>query len=91
MNFIECHIIDQISKMISETNSKFNHYHFYYFNEPIIHNGIRLDRFKWFNLYCEDEILPVGLTILDGKTLLEFYNKLKNNEFYIKNRKNDKR
>lgn len=87
MTFIENHIIDNICRIITENNGKFNHYHFYYFTEPIRNKDRLFDRFKWFSLYNEDEILPVGLTVLDGKTLLEFYKKLKNNEFYIKERK----
>jgi len=83
-NFITEHIIELIinevegKKKIGGTATSF-----FYFEEPIIDGDKHINRVSQFNPFEKEEILPIGWHVLEGSTLLEIYDKLKNNEFFF--------
>lgn len=90
MNFLEKHLTEKIYELTTQKQELLKHKGFLYFDELIEtkYTDKKINRINAsvgvgaFSLYAKEEILPLGIYSLSGKTLLEIYKKLKNNEFY---------
>ncbi len=83
MNFIKTHLIAKIEEQVKHKQAVLKHNHFYYFDRPIIEDKKIIDRVNRFNPYRKDEILPSSYYSLKGGTLVDIFNQLKNNDFFI--------
>ena len=69
-------------KEIKQKQIDLNHDQFFWLDQPI-DDGKRIINRVNMNPYCKDEILPASWYMLKGKTLIEIYHKIKNNNFFI--------
>jgi len=85
MSFIKIHIISKIFTMIKNRGETLKYDGFFYFNDPIKSGDRVFDRVGSGNPFAfeEDRIIPVSFYTLDGKILVEIFNKLKSNDFHI--------
>jgi hypothetical protein len=87
-SFITRHIIRKITEMAKEKNSTLKSNGFIYFDEPITekctnkYNRI-INRIDSFNPYLKDSNLSTSWYVLEDKTLLEAFDKIKNNKFFV--------
>jgi hypothetical protein len=89
MNFITSKLIDNIYVLVVMSQNKYNHHHFFYFNEPIIEDDMVIDRINRWNPYVKEKMLPYAYYSLKGSTLIEIYEKIKNEQFYYWENKNN--
>jgi len=89
MNFITSKLIDNIYVLVVKSQNKYNHHHFFYFNEPIIEDDMVIDRINRWNPYVKEKMLPYTYYSLKGSTLIEIYEKIKNEQFYYWENKNN--
>ncbi len=82
-NFITQHIIRVIENEIDNKRKLTTATNFYYFNEPIKDGDKIINRVSRFNPFQKEEIVPIGWYGLSGNTLIQIYDKLKNNEFFF--------
>jgi hypothetical protein len=83
MNFISKHLIEKIYEEVKKKQAVLKHEHFYYFDEPVMDKTRKIDRLNRWNPFIKNEVLPTSWYSMEGKTLMEVYQKLKDNEFYI--------
>jgi hypothetical protein len=89
-NFIARHIISKIESEIKKKQSILKHESFYYFDIPVSNGVKKINRFNRWNPYMTEEILPYSWYTLQGGTLVEILDKIKNNKFYIYKKVNGK-
>ena len=83
MNFISKHLIEKIYEEVKKKQAVLKHEHFYYFDDPVMDKNRKIDRLNRWNPYIKNEVLPSSWYSIEGKTLMEVFQKLKDNEFYI--------
>jgi hypothetical protein len=95
VNFINIHIINKIFDELEIRRKKLNHQGYFMFDEEIKLDYLinsrasSINRVNAINAFCKNQSSPIQLRILDGKTLLEIYTKIKNNQFYIDKKMTD--
>jgi hypothetical protein len=90
MNFITKHLIKKIETEIREKFSILKVENFCYFDEPVIFKNKynkdsakkTINRVNKFNPYVTEEIMPSSWYLMSGDTLIEIYDRVKNNDFY---------
>ena len=82
-NFITEHVVKLIEGEINGKKGITKETNFFYFNEPINDGDMIINRVSQFNPFQKEEVLPVGWYTLSGNTLIQIYDKLKNNEFFF--------
>lgn len=82
-NFITTQVIKLIEGEIEGKRKITKESKFYYFNTPIVDDNRLINRVSQFNPFEKEEIVPVGWYGLSGCTLIEIYDRLKNNEFFF--------
>lgn len=83
MNFIRRHIVEKIYEKVKQKQILLKHEHFFYFDQPVQNGSKKIDRVNRWSPYYTDEILPQSFYALESKSLLEIYNKITNNSFFI--------
>lgn len=83
ITFISRHLVNNIESQIKEKMKILNHSNFLYFDESIKDSKKIINRVNLFSPFGKEEIVATSWYLLDPKTLVEIYNKLKNNKFYI--------
>ena len=82
-NFITEHIIKLIQQEIEGKKRVTKQTSFFYFNEPIEDDDKLINRVSQFNPFEKEGILPIGWHGVSPNTLIEIYDRLKNNEFFF--------
>lgn len=82
-NFIRQHIIQKVYEQIKEKQNVLKHDHFFYFDTPIKNGKSIIDRVNRWNPYMKDNVLPHTFYGIDGVALIEVFEKLKSNDFFI--------
>lgn len=90
MNFITRHIINKIVDTIKEKQKYLNHTGFIYLDKPSKNRTRYINRVNKFNYYYQDEILPQSFYFLEGNQLIEIFDSLRKNEFFIYKKIKDK-
>jgi hypothetical protein len=83
MDFISRHLIVKINKMVNEKQDSINFNGFFHFNDGIKEKSGTINRVNRNNPFYKEEILPTNYHILDGKSIFNIYNKIKNNDFFF--------
>jgi hypothetical protein len=83
VDFITQHVIQQIERTIEEKRKVTKQTSFYYFNEPIKDGSRIINRVSRFNPFEKEEICSISWYALSGSTLVQIYDKLKNNDFFF--------
>lgn len=91
-NFIKQHIVKKINEQVKEKQSKLNHHHFFYFDDSIdigiqttdryLRNK-KIDRINPWQPFLKEDIIPTTYYALNGPVLIEIWQKLKSNQFFI--------
>lgn len=91
-NFIDRHLIEKIYEQTVYKQNVLKHDHFFYFDEPIqisdkaknsFVKNKKIDRINRWNPYLKEEIMPTSYYCLGGSALMQIYDRLKSNKFYI--------
>lgn len=82
-NFITCHVIQKIEQEIEAKRKVTKSTNFYYFNEPIKDGSRSINRVSRWNPFEKEEICGLSWYALSGSTLVQIYDKLKNNDFFF--------
>lgn len=83
MNFISIHLVHSIEKILKEKQGQLKHDGLYYFDVPIINDDGVINRLSRWTPYKKGSESSCSWYSLKGGTLIKILNKLKNNEFYI--------
>ena len=84
-NFISQHLLNKIVSKSIDKYHLLNIKGFIFFDKPIKDGKYTIDRITKYSPYSKNEILPISWYMLESKTLLKIYEKLKENKIYIKN------
>ena len=88
MDIIKRYLIAGIQEEIAEI-IKLHGVNFIYFNRPVVDSKFgKIDRVNKWAPFRQDEMHPVGYSLLCGKTLLEMWKKIKKNKLYYYHFKN---
>ncbi len=83
MNFISFHFISKTlekwKSLVDETGNN----GFFYFKEPIVSKGKKIDRIGKGLVFAENEIIPITWEDLIGGDLISIYDQVKNNRLYF--------
>lgn len=83
-NFITLHLVGKILEIVRDKQRSLKHDDgFLYFNEVIDAGIVRINRINSYFPYGKEQIVPTSLNTLKGDALMDIYNKLNCNEFYI--------
>ncbi len=82
-NFITLHMVGKIFDTVRVKQRALGHDGFLYFNEVIGAGKIRINRINSYFPYEKEQIVPTSLNSLRGDALMEIYDKLNSNEFYV--------
>lgn len=82
-NFISNHVIQKIIKEIESKHKVTKDTNFYYFNEPIKDGKRSINRVNRSSPFEKEEIMCLSWYALSGSTLIQIYDKLKNNDFFF--------
>jgi hypothetical protein len=82
-NFITKHTIGKIFDMVRDRQMILKYDGFLYFNDPVKSNGKVINRINLSFAYEKEQVLPVSLYHLQGSALMEIYQRLKLNEFFV--------
>ena len=83
MNFIKKQLISKLEKEVKKRQFSYTHDGFFFFNEPIVFAGIKIDRINEWAVYEHDRILPKKFSIVTGVILLHALKKILNEEYYL--------
>ena len=83
MDFITKHLINKIGVLISEKQKTLNHDSFVYFDKPIKIKTKYINRVNRHNFYYQNEILPQSYWLLEGKQLIDIFESVKHNNFFV--------
>ncbi len=83
MDFIRTHLIKKIKEQVKEKGNVLKFDGHFFLDEPIDDGKKIINRVSPTDIYPKNEILPIGWYAVKGKTLLETYSQLKDNNFYI--------
>lgn len=82
-NFITCHLIQKIEQEIEAKRKVTTSTNFYYFNESIKDGSRNINRVSRWSPFEKEEIVGLSWYALSGLTLIQIYDKLKNNDFFF--------
>ena len=82
-NFISRHVIQKIQKEIEAKRKVTKSCNFYYFNEGIKDGKREINRVSRWSPFEKEEICGLSWYALSGSTLVQIYDKLKNNDFFF--------
>lgn len=82
-NFITKHLVKKIQNEIDDKMKVTKACNFYYFNEPIKDGNRLINRVSRFNAFEKEAIIGIGWHGLSGQSLIEIYDKVKNNDFFF--------
>jgi hypothetical protein len=83
MNFITRHLIGRIGTLIEENQKSLNHSSFLYLDKPTKTRTKFINRVNKLNYYYQNEILPQSFYFLEPTQLMDIYDSLKTNNFFI--------
>jgi hypothetical protein len=90
MSFIKLHLVKNIKNQIEEKQNSINFSGFFYFDTNIKSKNWYINRVNLENAFPYEKIYPLTFWSLDGKSLVEIYQRLKNNDFYLYKKINGK-
>lgn len=91
-NFIKKHLVKRIELEIKNKSATLKADNFLYFDTPVnlksaykanYYVNKTINRVNRSNPYMTEEIAPASWYLLSGLTLLEIYDRLKNNDFFV--------
>lgn len=82
MNFITKHLISKIESLVIEKQRILKCDGFFYFDYEIEDPRIIINRINRWNVFPKEQILPISWYILDPSTLVDIFDRIKNNKFY---------
>lgn len=90
MSFIKSHLVKIIQNQIEEKQNSVNFVGFFYFDKNIKSKTWDINRVNKANAFPYERVYPLTFWSLDGKSLVEIYQRLKNNDFYFYKKINGK-
>lgn len=82
MNFITKHIIAKIEDLVIRKQRSLKCDGFFYFDDLVKDTRIVINRINRWNVFAKEEILPISWHMLDSRTLITIFHRLKNNQFF---------
>lgn len=90
MSFIKTHLIKKIQEQIEDKQNSVNFVGFFYFDKFVKSKTWDINRVNKGNAYPYEKVYPLSFWSLEGKSLIDIYQKLKNNNFYFYKKINGK-
>jgi hypothetical protein len=82
-DFIRKHLISKIKQEVREKQKILKFEGFLFFDNEIVDGFRKINRINSSNFFIKEEVLPISWYVVSGKSLLELYSELKDNNFYI--------